>query len=138
MGKNHRKSEVRGPASANAATKRKFISKNKSKSQIKAVNDAVTKGLQGVSIFDQLNDSNQRGQTKSLMALSAVSFTEEMPIDMFYDPSKCSTSCFLIPCSAVLRNFAESHGAGQSASTSSQPHGNGRPSQLVRTGPFDR
>ena len=59
---------------------------------MKAVNDTVTKGLQGVSIFDQLNDANQRGQTKSLMALSAVSLTSDMPIEMFYDPSK-----FVVP-----------------------------------------
>ena len=66
----------------------KFISKKKSKKQTEAVKDTVSKGLQGVSIFDQLNDSNQRGQTRSLMALAAVSLTSDMPIDMFYDPSK--------------------------------------------------
>lgn len=45
----------------------------------------MSKGLQGVSIFEQLNDSNKKSQTRSLMALSAVSLTESMPIHLFYD-----------------------------------------------------
>lgn len=87
MGKNARKTELRGPTTS-STIKQKFISKKKSKKQTEAVKDTVSKGLQGVSIFDQLNDSNQRGQTRSLMALAAVSLTSDMPIDMFYDPSK--------------------------------------------------
>ena len=45
----------------------------------------MNRGLQGVSIFEQLNDSDKKGQTKSLMALSAVSLTENMPLELFYD-----------------------------------------------------
>jgi len=57
MGKNARKPEVRGAATS-STVKQKFISKKKSKKQAEAVKATVTKGLEGVSIFDQINDSN--------------------------------------------------------------------------------
>jgi len=44
--------------------------------------------MEGESIFDQLNDDNQRGQQRSLMALAAVSLTPDMPHQMFFEPSK--------------------------------------------------
>ena len=63
MGKKAKQKEVRGPANATSTKqKQKYIKKKTTKVQVKAVNDTVTKGLQGVSIFDQLNDANQKGQ----------------------------------------------------------------------------
>ena len=66
MGKKAKKTEVRGPQAAAAApnkVKQKFITKQKkaTRVQTRAVEDTVKKGLQGVSIFEQLNDANQRG-----------------------------------------------------------------------------
>ncbi len=59
MGKKAKKNEVRGQQSATSTKqKQKYIKKNTSKVQVKAVEDTVQKGLQGVSVFEQLNDSN--------------------------------------------------------------------------------
>ena len=64
MGKTAKKTEVRAPTPVTPKkVKQKFISKQKkaTKVQTRAVEDTVKKGLQGVSIFEQLNDANQKG-----------------------------------------------------------------------------
>jgi len=63
MGKNAKKNEVRAQQGGATSTKqkRKFIKKKTTKVQVKAVEETVQKGLQGVSIFEQINDSNQKG-----------------------------------------------------------------------------
>ena len=63
MGKNAKKNEVRAQQGGVTSTKQKqkIIKKKTTKEQVKAVEDTVQKGLQGVSIFEQINDSNQKG-----------------------------------------------------------------------------
>jgi len=86
MGKKAKKNEVRGPvAVASAKNKQKFNKKKNTRVELNAVSDTVKKAGEGESLLDQLSDQNKKEQTKSLMALSAVSFDETMPIDMFYD-----------------------------------------------------
>ena len=101
MGKTAKKSEVRAQQAAASTpnkVKQKFIKKQKKATQVqtRAVEDTVKKGLQGESIFDQLNDSNQRGQQRSLMAMAAVSLGPEMPHAMFYEASKSVHFRFLL------------------------------------------
>ena len=67
-----------------------YVKKKSSKRAEQAIEDTVSKGLQGVSIFSQLNNSNAAGMERQLMALSAVSLGEDMPIHLFYEPRKSS------------------------------------------------
>ena len=45
--------------------------------------------MQGESIFNQLKESNSSAQNKSLIALSALSLDDGMPLELFFNEGKC-------------------------------------------------
>ena len=62
--------------------------KNKQKNVVKE----LLEDSKGESFFERLNSSSVLQQEKSLLALAAISFDENMPLDQFYSQGKSPTS----------------------------------------------